>query len=47
LDHPDTKSGAEEQLNKPDIADEVLIKRTGVSHARDEVVPRQWNDERE
>jgi len=44
-DHTDTENGAEEHLNKPNIADEVLIKGTGVGHARDEVVPRQWNDE--
>ena len=46
-DHTDAESGAEEHLNKPNIADEVLIKGTGVGHARDEVVPRQWNDEHE
>jgi len=43
--HTDAESGAEEHLNKPNIADEVLIKGTGVGHARDEVVPRQWSEE--
>ena len=46
-DHTDTESGAEEHLNKSNIADEVLIKGTGVDHARDEVIPCRWSQEHE
>ena len=46
-DHTDAESCAEEHLNKPDIADEVLIKGTSVGHAWDGVIPRRWNDEHE
>jgi hypothetical protein len=35
----------EEQLNNPNIADEVLIKETGVGHTWDELIPDQWSDE--
>ena len=44
-DHTDAKSCAEEHLNNPNIADEVLVKETSVGHARDEVIPRRWSDE--
>jgi hypothetical protein len=43
----DTESGAEEHLNKPNIADEMLIKGTRVGDARDEVIPRRWSEEHE
>jgi hypothetical protein len=43
----DTDSGAEEHLNKPNIADEMLIKGTRVGDARDEVIPRRWSEEHE
>jgi hypothetical protein len=33
------ESCAEEQLNNPNIADEVLIKETSVGHTWDEVIP--------
>ena len=39
-DYTDTESGAEKHLNKPNIADEMLIKGTRVSYARHEVIPR-------
>ena len=44
-DHTDAESYAEEQLNYPNIADEVLIKETGVGHARDEFIPHRWSNE--
>jgi hypothetical protein len=46
-DHTDAESYTEEHLNKPYIADEVLIKGTSVGHAWDEVIPRRWSDEHE
>ena len=33
-DHADAESDAEEQLDDPDIADEVLIEEARVGHAR-------------
>ncbi len=44
-DHTDAESYAEEQLNNPNIADEVLIKEAGLGHAWDKIIPHQWSDE--
>jgi hypothetical protein len=44
-EHPDAESDAEEQLNKPNIANDVLIKETRVDHTWDELILHQWSDE--
>ena len=44
-DHADAKSYAEEQLNNPNIADEVLVKEASVGHTWDEIIPHQWSNE--
>ncbi|WP_176733419.1 hypothetical protein [Bosea sp. BIWAKO-01] len=46
-DQAETEGDAEEELDHPDVANEMLVEEAGVGHARHQFVPGQGGDEHE